>query len=191
MAEQDSLEKFLTAIKEETEQQRQATKRQTGLFVAAELEKAEDDVLKESYFHIQKSATAIRKKEQIRLSEAIAENERNYLLHREKIMNDVVNKTKELLNLYTDSEDYKRSLELSAEKIKECFGTNAFTLFVCEKDKKFSKNLKNISCATMVEVDNSIEIGGLKAENKAHTLRLDDTLDSRLDQKKQLLRLRG
>ena len=44
MATQSGLDQFLAAIEEETNQHQEDTRRQTRLFVASELEKAEDEV---------------------------------------------------------------------------------------------------------------------------------------------------
>lgn len=188
MATQSGLDQFLAAIEEETNQHQEDTRRQTRLFVASELEKAEDEVLQESYRMIQTRAAEIRKEQGRKLSQSMAENDRLFLGRREEIMNEIVQKTAARLSTFTQSADYAEWLKRSAERIGAQFQAGGFRLFARQEDLKYREMLLAASGAADLAADGSVRLGGLRAENEKHTLCLDDTLDARLEEEKEQLR---
>lgn len=179
---------FLAEIEKETEEQKLKTKRQAQLFAASELEKVENDVLEESYKRIQASAADIRKENGKRICEAVSSLEKEFLLHREEIIDEVMLKTASLLNGYTQTEKYKDFLIKSAKEIKEVYKNTEFILFMKKEDAPFCDMLKNESGAAKTEFDDEIQIGGLKAINLKGTLSVNDTLDLRLENSRDVLR---
>ena len=134
MATQSGLDQFLAAIEEETNQHQEDTRRQTRLFVASELEKAEDEVLQESYRMIQTRAAEIRKEQGRKLSQAMAENDRLFLGRREEIMNEIVQNAAARIRTFTESADYAEWLKRSAERIGAQFQAGGFRLFARQED---------------------------------------------------------
>lgn len=182
------VDQFLSAIREETEKLKQDTKRQTRMLIANELEKAEDKVLKESYRFIQTRAAQIRKEQGRRVSRAAADCEKQYLIQREKMMDEVENKVASMISEYRNTQAYAEFLIKSAGEIGREFNDRPFVLFAAPFDEKFQSTLLQESKAAELKYDSSIKLGGLRAENEEHTLCLDDSLDVRLHEGKELLR---
>lgn len=176
----NNLSDFLTAIMNEAELKKEKIRKETRLFVAKELEEAENEVLKESYDYIQRTAGQIRSAAGKMVSVASMNANRKLLLRRTEIFDEVISVVKQKLYDFSKSDGYVQFLKASATKITERFVGQDFTVYISKQDEDKATVISEMFDGKSVVVDSSVRLGGLKAVNAANTICIDDTLDTRL-----------
>lgn len=102
------------------------------------------------------------------------------LAHRSELIDRLFMDIREKLSDYTKTPAYADYLRAAAAKAKESLGGSGTVLHARAGDIDALKALTDLPA----EPDNSIEIGGITAENTAAGLFADFTLDSRLAEEK-------
>lgn len=103
---------------------------------------------------------------------------------REELTGDVFKKAGKLLSDFASSEAYIPFLEKSLENISS-FTEEKITVLArsCDKEKvALAARKLNINC--LIESDDTILLGGIKAKAASGLLNFDDTLDERLSEQK-------
>ncbi len=172
---------FLKAINKFAKEQSDAIKREVEQFKKQEIEKANQEGIKDAYELIQKEIGT--KKSQIVSDIARREqNSRKELFNkRNEITQSVFDDVREKLKDFVNSDDYTQYLKRSAQQIAELFGDNDCVIYIKEQDSNKVDMIKTIITDCTVEFDESIELGGIKAYCKALNILADNTLDSKLD----------
>ncbi len=102
------------------------------------------------------------------------------LAHRSELIEQLFADIREKLSDYTKIPAYTDYLRAAADKAKESLGGDGTVLHARAADIDALKAVTDLPA----EQDNSIEIGGITAENSAAGLFVDYTLDSRLAEEK-------
>ncbi len=174
---------FLKAIEKYAEEQRTKIRSEAEDFKEKELNKAEEEGLREAYVLIQKKMSDIKTEISAGLSRAETASRRRIFVRRQEIEADVFEKAKNKLVEYTKTADYGKSLEKSAALISEKLTGDDTVLLVREQDMKYKDKLCNAfgrSCE--VKTSEDILIGGVIGVSKKLGLLADETLDSKLEE---------
>lgn len=186
MALDDNISRFITAVTAQATRQSEDIKKQTHDYISSELDKAETEVLKESYELIKRRSSDIRKnsgrdlsKKQLEIKKLLIDQRK---IIEQKILNDVADK----IVLFTKTNDYINFLEISAKKIKNIFQAGIdVELYLRPDDIKYSSTIQNILGDNFIILeDNSIKLGGIKALCHLSGIIVDDTLDTRLEKER-------
>ena len=180
------IDTILSAIREEAARQQNKIQQQTEQKMKDELSRAEAEVLQETYDMIKRRSAAIRQEAGRRISESEQSARHSLLQRRQAIMDEVFASAADRLKSFAASADYPAFLQKSAARMAQTAGEASVTLFVRPDDLQAAEDLKKAFFG-QVELcaDETIRIGGLRAELPDKRLRLDDTLDCRLESQRE------
>ena len=182
MANEDKTSNFLKAIDKYAKEQQKEIKLTAASFKRKELQKAEAEVLRDSYILIQKEMAQMRKSIDSEVSKAEIQSKRELLKQRKELMEKVFLKAKEKLISYTKTQEYENLLKKSSQNIASMLDTTGTTLFVKKEDLNFKNEiLAFFEKKCTVKEKNDIKIGGILGVNEKLGLIIDETLDSKLE----------
>lgn len=143
--------------------------------------KVEDDSLLDAYNRIQKSVRETEAK--YRRMYALAEQEyrMDSLKHRDELSRKIFNDVEEKLSLFASSDEYENYLMklLNGEKLSE-----NIVIALSPKDEKYGEKLKE-KYGYKIELDDSIELGGLSIIDSERGLIIDKTFDNALEEQRK------
>ena len=171
---------FLKAINKYAQQQSEAIKLEVEEFKKKEIKKATDEGISDAYKLIQKEI-ATKKSQIISESARLEQESRNKLfIRRNEIVESVFADAKAQLLEFTDTDDYIGYIKKSVAEMAEYFKDNEFTVYIKESDCSKKSEIQSVASIN-IEVDNSIEIGGIKGFCEKLSILIDDTFDSKLE----------
>lgn len=180
------IDTILSAIREEAARQQNQIQQQTEQKMKDELARAEAEVLQETYDMIKRRSAAIRQEAGQRISQNEQSARHSLLQRRQAIMDEIFVSAAERLKDFAASADYPAFLQKSAARMAQTAGGASVTLFVRPDDLAAAEDLKKaFSGQAELCADETIRIGGLRAELPGKRLRLDDTLDCRLESQRE------
>ena len=182
MADYDKTSNFLKAIDKYAKEQQKEIKKTATAFKRKELQKAEVEVLRDSYILIQKEMVQMRKSIDSEVSKIEIQNKKELLTLRQGLMEKVFAKAKEKLIEFTKKEDYKDLLKKSSKKISSMLTGEKTLLFVKKEDMIFKDEIiKAFGKNCELKESKKIKIGGILGLNESLGLLIDETLDSKLE----------
>lgn len=174
---------FLKAIEKYAEEQRTKIQSEAEDFKEKELNKAEEEGLREAYVLIQKKMSDINTQIARELSKAESASRKEIFIKRQEISEKVFEKAKQKLLDYTKTAKYSDMLQKSTKEISSRLNADDVFLLVKEDDMKFEKELKAAfgrNCE--VKSSNEIVIGGVMGISHKMGLLADETLDTKLSE---------
>ena len=174
---------FLKAIEKYAEEQRTKIQSEAEDFKEKELNKAEEEGLREAYVLIQKKMSDINTQIARELSKAESASRKEIFIKRKEISEKVFEKAKQKLIEYTKTDKYPKMLTNSTKEISSTLDSDDVILLVKEEDMKFEKELKAAfgrNCE--VKPSNEITIGGVMGLSHKKGLLADETLDTKLSE---------
>ena len=182
MVEYDKTSNFLKAIDKYAKEQQKEIKNTATAFKRKELQKAEAEVLRDSYVLIQKETAEMQKNIDREVSKAEVQSKKELLTLRKSLMEKIFLKAKEKLILFTKSKDYKDLLVNMAKKISEVLKNEEIILFVKKEDLVFKDEIiKEFRQKCTIKEKKSIKIGGILGLDSQAGMVADETLDSKLE----------
>lgn len=104
---------------------------------------------------------------------------------RDRMVNEVFERCSKKLNEFTSSSDYKDKLIFYAKEISDAFKENDCVVYVKADDLKYENDIKaEFKGNVEVKSDIKIKIGGIRGFCEALEIVADNTLDSKLENKK-------
>lgn len=183
---EEKINKFYLAINHYAEEQRKKIEQEVLEFKRRELDEAEVEALTEAYQLIQKEMTEMRNRIFHEMAQREMDCRRELLAKRQRISDEVFDRTKKRLCEFTQSGDYAALLQKSAAKLKNTFDKPGTVICVKSSDQRYEDQIKAAfggDCA--VKVDSGIQIGGLRAYNSEMGIMADETLDSLLEDQRE------
>ena len=182
MADYDKTSNFLKAIDKYAKEQPKEIKSTATAFKRKELQKAEAEVLRDSYILIQKEMAQMRKSIDSAVSKTEIQNKKELLTLRQELMEKVFINAKNKLIEFTKTEAYKDSLKKSIKKIASVLKNENTLLLVKKEDLIFKEEITKVfgkSCE--LKESKKIKIGGILGLDENLGLLIDETLDSKLE----------
>lgn len=177
------LNQFMQAITAYAEKQSDAMHAEVEAFKKARLERAEKDVLNESYVLIQKEQDEMRRTLSREMSLREIEARHALLSKRRDMMAAIFDRARQKLLAYAKTPEYAADLEQSLKNMLPQFPADGTVYTVCPRDEALCASLQALCPkGSRVEVAADIELGGLRGTNAAVGILIDDTLDTRLEQ---------
>ncbi len=172
---------FLQAIEKYAEEQRTRMQSEAEVYKAKELNRAEEEGLKEAYVMIQRKMSEINNQISSELSQAESASKKKIFLRRKEIEEEVFAKAEKKLLAYTGTERYRAALAKSAAAIGEKLTADDVVLYVKKEDLNDEAQLrKSFGRNCQVVASHDIRIGGLIGLSRSMGLIADETLDTRL-----------
>lgn len=179
------LEKYTSAVLMDAQAQHNLLLEEIRNYRKAQLEKAEEEILNETYAMIQKEIAAVRYANSRRISLADLERRKNLLLLRKQITEKVFAEVSERIAGFTAGSEYVDFvcglLKQTAREMPE----GKTVLFVKKEDRKHAGAfLEAYGKPAVCEADERILLGGVIVYNRDKGVVCNHTLDLRLrDQK--------
>ena len=177
---------FLKAIEKYAAEQRSKIESEAEEFKSKELNKAEEDGLKEAYVLLQKKMLSINTGIARELSKAENASRKSTFAKRQEIEDKVFERAKEKLLEYAGTDKYITKLLESAKTVSEKLTADDVTLYVCERDLKLkNKIISAFGRKCDVQASNEIQIGGIMGISRTVGLLADETLDTKLQNQRE------
>lgn len=178
---EEKKDKFYLAINHYAEEQREKIENEITEYKQKELEDTEIDVLTECYQMIQKEMAQMRNGISREMALREMDARRQLLEKRQKIMDEVFEKSAEKLKQFTQEDGYVRFLKRAAVKFAEVFGCPGVEIRIKAGDEKHEAAIREaFGSECTFQTDGSIEIGGLRACHPEMGILADETLDTLL-----------
>ena len=177
---------FLKAIEKYAAEQRSKIESEAEEFKSKELNKAEEDGLKEAYVLLQKKMLSINTGIARELSKAENASRKSTFAKRQEIEDKVFERAKGKLLEYAGTDKYITKLLESAKTVSEKLTADDVTLYVCERDLKLkNKIISAFGRKCDVQASNEIQIGGIMGISRTVGLLADETLDTKLQNQRE------
>ena len=171
---------FLKAIEKYAAEQRSKIESEAEEFKTKELNKAEEDGLKEAYVLLQKKMLSINTGIARELSKAENASRKSTFAKRQEIEDKVFERAKGKLLEYAGTDKYIQKLLESAKTVSEKLTADDVILYVCEKDLKLKdKIISAFGRNCTVQSSSEIQIGGIMGISRTVGLLADETLDTK------------
>lgn len=105
---------------------------------------------------------------------------------RDEMVDEVFKRSADKIKEFSASPEYKDKLLAYAKEIADSFKDNSCVVYVKEDDLKYADDIKSVfSGSVEVQSDVKIRLGGLRGFCKDLRIVADNTLDSKLENKRQ------
>ena len=173
---------FLKAIEKYAEEQRNQIQSEAETFKERELNKAEEEGLREAYALLQRKMARINTKISTALSKAEGESKKKLYKRRREIHDEVFKKAEAKLLDYIKTDKYIHSLENSVRLISEKLDGEV-VLYVSKNDMKNADKIKKaFGRACNLSESKEIKLGGVMGYSAEKGIVIDETLDTKLSQ---------
>lgn len=180
------LNDFILHVMQEANRKKEQIEAELAAEKKRMLEEKEMEFLTAAYQLIQKEKNIAYKKANDKISKASMEHRRALFQKREQIISDVFNNVKKRIDEFLESPAYEDFLLGRVRKALELLGPGQITIYLDERDMRFSDVIKNTFSAyapAVVASDTPI-IGGCIVENKTAHRIVEDTIAERLETEK-------
>lgn len=177
---------FLKAIEKYAAEQRSRIENEAEEFKTKELNKAEEEGLKEAYVLLQRKMSSINNGIASEFSKAENASRKSVFAKRREIENQVFERAEHKLLEYAETDQYAKELLASVRRISEKLTADDVVLYVCQRDmKQKDKIMSAFGRTCTVAVSGDIRIGGITGVSREMGLLADETLDTRLSQQRE------
>lgn len=184
MIKQNKINKFVSLITREAEEQKLSIETETKQIIDKEIRQTEDEALKECYDYMKQKTLELEKNNGNELSQQLFEYNKRVILHRNRISDSIFNKVLDRLNDFCKSKAYEEFLTRCINNISSAFKSDVPTVFIKSGDETAATVVKSICPNVILKEDASIQIGGISAVNADETVFINDTLDARFEAQK-------
>lgn len=176
--------RFLKAINNAAIQKCTNIAKQIDETTQIEMERAENEASREGHAKIEAAKHKIQTNTKMCISEYNLQKKKEIYSQRKEYQNSVFESAKKELIEFTKSDNYKVFLEKSINNLSDKVGKNTI-VFCSADDKKFEDLIKNAFPDSNIEIDTTIQIGGIKIKDNDKSIIIDDTLDTRLSEQNE------
>ncbi len=174
-----------SAILEYAHQKANEIQTQTEKFKKEHLEVAENQILQEMYDNIQDQVAEIRGNATKTVAKQEAQLRQQLLIRREEITNNVFRSATKKLIDFTKTPEYETYLLNIAKKLSTAYPLEDSIITVKSDDYAMSVKLDKIfNGKCKIIVDDNIKIGGIKLMNQTIGIFVDETMDTKLNDRK-------
>ncbi|NLP25836.1 MAG: hypothetical protein GX365_00590 [Clostridiales bacterium] len=181
--EAEKLQRFTVAVNEKIDGQIEEILSEAYAEKDNILKTVENTVLQEMHLKIQHQMKEIDTRHRRIRSQALQENKKEILMHREKLSKQIFDNIERRIIEFTDSPEYLKYLckLLEGKEIK-----SSMIIRLSERDMKFKDEIaKTMDGEHEFEIDKSIKYGGLSIFDR-DTLTIEDrTIDNSLQEEKE------
>ena len=183
---QNKLQQIIAAITAEADERQKEILEEADTRLKKELERAEAEVLQESYELIRRKSAQIREDAGRTVSAQQREGRKALFQKRDAIFHEVFNQVAERLLAFSASDEYPAFLTNSAQAIAAQCGGDSVEIHLREQDIPHAPLIKQAFSGEATVIPSAdICLGGMAVLNGQKGLRFDDTLDTRLYEKRQ------
>lgn len=178
----EQVSKFVQAITKYAEEQRDQILKEVEDFKIQQLQQAEQTVLLDAYQLIQKERIALQNETRLEMSRRELAARKKLLEKRRDMVDSLFDEAARQIAEYTQTPAYAASLETSLQRMAEQLPAQGTVYYLAAADEEKIARLSPLCPqGSRLETAADIRLGGLRGVNTDVGLRLDDTLDTKLD----------
>lgn len=178
----EKISKFVQAITQYAEEQRQKIHQEVEDFKSERLQQAEKLVLVDAYQLIQKERAELHNDLSREISRREMEARRKLLARRKEMTATIFDEAYQRLTAYTATPDYVKSLQSSMKTMLDTLPAEGSVYYLATKDQALLDSLVPLCPqGSRLETADDIRLGGLRGENAGRGIIMDDTLDTKLE----------
>lgn len=178
---EEKLSKFVQAITQYAEEQRERITQEIQELTAERLQKAEQEVLTDAYKLIQRETAAIKNQSVREMSMRELAARKEVLVRRQNITDNIFKHAKEKLTEFVCSSEYEQYMEKLLHQMIPLLSDFNTIYYISRRDQKLIEHLQNICPENArVELSDDIEIGGIRGVDANNRQIIDSTMDSKL-----------
>ncbi|MBQ1389018.1 MAG: hypothetical protein IIY78_05265 [Clostridia bacterium] len=177
--------RFLEAIEKYAEQQRTEMREEIEAFRKEQLEEANNEGTNAAFVFIQEQKAEFKAALAKETALKETQKKRELFAKRSKMANEVFDEAASRLKKFTKTEKYKEYMATSARLISGKLDGKSCVISIAPKDSGFEQLIKSIMPNCVVKPDESILIGGISCLCEELSIVIDDTLDTKLEDRKQ------
>ncbi|MDO4742901.1 MAG: V-type ATP synthase subunit E [bacterium] len=185
MIKQNKINKFVSLITKEAEDQKLSIEAETKEIIDKEIQTAEDEALRECYDYMKQKTLELEKNNGNELSQQLYEYNKKVILHRNQISDSIFNSVSEKLYSFCKTKAYEEFISRSIKNALLKLNDKTLTVFIKPGDVTAATVVQKACSGISLKEDPSIIIGGLSAINADGTIFINDTLDARFDEQKR------
>ena len=178
--------RFLEAIEKYAEQQRSEMRAEVEAFREEQLQSANEEGTAAAFAFIQEQKQEFKAALAKEMALKETQKKRELFEKRNKMAQSVFEEAAKKLVDFTKTSKYREYLGTSARLIKEKLGGRQARVHICERDKKYSSLIEEIIPGCTIETDSGIVIGGISCSCDELSIIIDDTLDTKFEERKRL-----
>ena len=178
---------FLKAINKYAEEQRLKIQNEIEEFKRQELEKAETEILNDTYILIQKEMAEMKSKISKELCINEMQGKKQLFEKRKSIMEKVFDEVRQRLLDFTKTDEYIEFIKEGVKKVLEVLNGSDVILYIRKEDENLINNLKSnfVDRDFKIEVIDNIYLGGVLGYSLSAGIIADETLDSKFEEQKK------
>ncbi len=178
--------RFLEAIEKYAEEQRSEMQAEIEAFREEQLKAANEEGTAAAFEFIQAQKSEF--KAALAKETALKETrmKRELFEKRSEMAQSVYDEAEKRLCDFTATNKYREYIATSARLISEKLGGRKVTVSMMERDKELEPLIRGIFPDCTVRFDDSIRIGGISCSCGELSIVIDDTLDTKLEDRKRL-----
>lgn len=178
----EKISKFVQAITQYAEEQRQKIHQEVEDFKTERLQQAEKLVLVDAYQLIQKERAELHNDLSREISRREMDARRKLLARRKEMTAAIFDEAFQRLSSYTSTPDYVQNLQISMKTMLETLPAEGSVYYLSAKDQALKASLAPLCPqGSRLETAEDIRLGGLRGENAECGIIMDDTLDTKLE----------
>lgn len=174
---------FLNAIQKHAVMQKEKIENDLQVFREKQINEGKELALRDAYNLIQNELSSRRSSIISEYSGKASESRRSLYKRRLEMINEVKSDVIKKLEQFTQSSKYEDYIKHSLELIKDFSGDSSCILSIRPCDKNIIERFTEIIDVEKTVEDESIAIGGVKAYIQDKGIIIDESLDSKLDDK--------
>ena len=178
--------RFIEAIEKYAEQQRSEMRAEIEAFREEQLAAANEEGTEAAFKFIQEQKREFKASLAKELAQKETQKKRELFAKREKMAEEVFEEASKRLTDFTQTHNYHEYMMMSARAIRERLGGRRGVAHISPKDKQFSSMVAKIIPGGEVVLDDTIRIGGISCVCSELSIVIDDTLDTKLEERKKL-----
>ena len=185
LSQDEQIAKFVEAINNNSQKMGRTIEKETLKYYTAEAEKLEKQAKKLVKSRVEYSENEINQLFNKNIASYKSDLRLSLIKKRESLVSEIFESVKEKIRAFTETEEYILFLQNSLSQMLK-YSDGDLTVFAksgdIEKVKTACDRL-NVNC--VIEEDNTILLGGIRARNKEANKIFDDTLDERINEQKE------
>ena len=178
--------RFLEAIEKYAEEQRLEMRAEVEAFREEQLQAANEEGTAAAFEFIQEQKREFKADLAKEMARKETQKKRELFEKRDAMAQSVFDEAANKLREFTKTNKYKEYISTSARLMAEKLGGRETVVYMSKHDDKYAHLIESIIPGSTVRFDETIKLGGICCACSELSIIIDDTLDTKLEDRKRL-----
>ncbi len=178
--------RFLEAIEKYAEEQRLEMRAEVEAFREEQLQAANEEGTEAAFRFIQEQKREFKAALAKEMARKETQKKRELFEKRSRMAQSVFEEAEEKLRAFTKTNKYKEYITTSARLMSEKLGGRECVVYMAKGDAQYASIIESVIKQSTVRFDDNIRIGGISCSCGELSIVIDDTLDTKLEDRKRI-----